>query len=373
MKIEAGKYYRARDGRKPHSVTESEAFDYFRAGDKQFDCKYGSGASAETRCVYEDGTHIFGRTDYDLVEEIGALTLQVGKHYKLRNGMVVGPLEHNNHRFGIRDYPFKAGQRLHEFQASSWTETGQFHRHGGMPQFDIVAEYVVPMTASPTETMTDRVERLDARMSAVENRLEGVDEDLEKLFETDNRLVKQNTAIGRRLDHMDAPPVPVRGWTPSWVIFDEAPPSPAAPKSFKLEYGKKYLDREGNVVGPLTPTDRRGFEHWPFEDKKTHNTYRPGGAHGYYLGEILKGDLVKEYVEPKPVSASAIKQAGDRVALFLSEAEAETLYRVLGRVSGDARTTRRGHMDAIRKALGKAGVQHDGKDDIRNVINFCNK
>lgn len=61
----------------------------------------------------------------------------------------------------------------------------------------------------------------------------------------------------------------------------------------KIEEGKKYVDRDGAVVGPMRNFERGGIYPWRSPGNMS---YTPAGR--YIQGDTSQFDLVKEYVEP---------------------------------------------------------------------------
>ncbi len=76
--------------------------------------------------------------------------------------------------------------------------------------------------------------------------------------------------------------------------------------TLQLEVGKYYLNRLGQVRGPLVP--RIGRETYPFGCLKSRTTYRKNGT--YYLESSADaGDLIQECTsDGKPVRDQAIRQ-----------------------------------------------------------------
>lgn len=77
-----------------------------------------------------------------------------------------------------------------------------------------------------------------------------------------------------------------------------------------LEYGKTYLNRSNQVVGPLIPTESKLFlgsdsenlgnivKEYPFFDEATGITFTSNGRYYHYIEEDHPSDLIKEYIAP---------------------------------------------------------------------------
>lgn len=61
---------------------------------------------------------------------------------------------------------------------------------------------------------------------------------------------------------------------------------------------------------------------------------------------------------------SKVTEVIESVILTLTQEEAETLHAITYRVGGDPRTTRRKHVDSIRRALTETGIDRDTDDII---------
>ena len=78
----------------------------------------------------------------------------------------------------------------------------------------------------------------------------------------------------------------------------------------KLEYGKRYVRRDGEVTGPLQKNPSRDY---PFNDDANANSYSKTGDYNLDDGEDCPFDLVSEYetpVPPTPPSANSIQPGG---------------------------------------------------------------
>lgn len=74
--------------------------------------------------------------------------------------------------------------------------------------------------------------------------------------------------------------------------------------SLKLEYGKRYVRRDGKVTGPMKANDEgdsKYQETYPFYDPECYQGYK---SNGRYLKDEsqCRLDLVSEYVEPQAPS-----------------------------------------------------------------------
>lgn len=65
--------------------------------------------------------------------------------------------------------------------------------------------------------------------------------------------------------------------------------------TLRLEIGKRYVNRDGEVTGPLTPTDE---DIYAFMDEVTQLTYTAEGQYVHVSLNPHQRDLVSEYVEP---------------------------------------------------------------------------
>lgn len=73
----------------------------------------------------------------------------------------------------------------------------------------------------------------------------------------------------------------------------------------KLEYGKQYVRRDGEVTGLLGKHTNRDF---PYKDPTTGETYTKNGEFDILdEGEVCGLDLVREYETPTPIQAGVLE------------------------------------------------------------------
>lgn len=72
-----------------------------------------------------------------------------------------------------------------------------------------------------------------------------------------------------------------------------------------LEYGKRYVRRDGEISDPLIPREKGYSGEYPFHDPKFDDSYTRHGA--YDLGGPSRYDLVSEYIAPVGYDFSAIE------------------------------------------------------------------
>ena len=73
----------------------------------------------------------------------------------------------------------------------------------------------------------------------------------------------------------------------------------------KLEFGKQYVRRDGEVTGPLGKHTNRDF---PYMDPTTGETYTKNGEFDIFdEGEVCGLDLVSEYQTPTPIQAGVLE------------------------------------------------------------------
>jgi hypothetical protein len=67
-----------------------------------------------------------------------------------------------------------------------------------------------------------------------------------------------------------------------------------------IEEGKRYLDREGSIIGPMKPNEDRNEDSNDFIWLDHQNNSYMSNGNFYNTGTISEYDLIKEYEEPKP-------------------------------------------------------------------------
>lgn len=118
-------------------------------------------------------------------------------------------------------------------------------------------------------------------------------------------------------------------------IVEPAPtvPAPTVPAPFKLEAGKKYLNRTGKVVGPLEAYSWHATATYAFHFHG--DVWTANGE--WFKGSMNSRDLVAEYVEPERVPAKPTpnqEQVDELVAAAWEAFEyADSKDLVLGRLA----------------------------------------
>lgn len=139
----------------------------------------------------------------------------------------------------------------------------------------------------------------------------------------------------------------------------------------KLEIGKHYLTRDGQITGPLTKNEFDPLGAFPFMsdgDNRRHFHTKSGGH--YALGNISKHDLVAEYAEP-PYPETSNESCDpfpvrfgvrlDAARVPYPEPDGAYIHHLEEKIPGDPETD-------LREAIGVIRKQHAEIQAYRTIL-----